>query len=125
MDNICQAILVKAKAALGGEQSEGASALLGEMCEAAHFELGSRLREGVSVSDIYEQYIKAAGILAVSMFVGLRPSEAESFTAGSVSMRLQSAREVCERARLLRTQAELMLAGYLKEQGFRFEAVRS
>lgn len=125
MEDICEEILRKAKPILGAELTALSEELLFEMCQAAHFELFSRLREDVSVNEIYEQYVRAAGILAVSLFLGLEPEKVESFTAGNVTIRHRSERDKRESVGSLRAQAELMLLGYLQEREFRFKAVRA
>lgn len=125
MNDICQEILQRAKLVIGEELAPLSEELLYEMCMAAHLELFTRLREDVSVDEIREQYVRAASVLAVSLFVGLEPGQVESFTAGNVTVKRRSAKAAQDNARSLRAQAETMLLGYLQERDFCFRAVRS
>ena len=125
MDDICQEILAKAKLCLGAELGTVSEDLLYEMCLAAHGELFGRLRDDVSVEEIRGQYALAAGVLAVSLFVGLEQSKVAGYTAGNVTVRHRSEKEARDNARALRAQAETLLLGYLKEREFDFRAVRA
>ena len=125
MDDICQEILTMAKSVLGSELSAVSEELLLQMCESAHFEFFSRLREDVSVEEIHDQYVRAAGIMAVSFFLGLEPACLASYTAGNVTVRHKSEKEKQESIHSLRAQAEMLLLGYLKEREFCFRGVRA
>lgn len=125
MDDICREILCKAELCAGAQLSEGSQELLLEMCAAAHAELLSRLKEGTRLEEIRERYVMAAGILAVSMLVGLEPTRVSGFTAGSVSMKQRSEKEIRDSAGALRAQAETMLWDCLKQSGFSFRTVRA
>lgn len=107
-----------------GLTSENESALY-EMCCAARAELERRLRDGTEVAAIYDEFVRAAGVLAVSLFVGLDCAGAESFTAGSVTLKRGGSSSAKKAAASLRSQAELMLAGYLRDDAFRFGTVRA
>ena len=117
-------ILEKAKLLMRKELSESEEGVLYEMCLSAYSELLGRLKDGISTEDIREQFVRAAGALALSMYVGIDASQLDGYTAGGLSVRRRSARTSRDAALSLRRQAELMLTGYLKERNFNFLAVR-
>ena len=118
-------ILAKAKTVYRETLSTAEESTLYEMGLAAHAELERRLRDGVSVESIYDEFVRAAGVLAASMFVSLDCAGADSFTAGSVTLKRGGASSARKAAASLRSQAELMLAGYLRDGAFCFGAVRA
>ena len=118
-------ILAKAKTVYRETLSTAEESALYEMGLAAHAELERRLRDGVTVESIYDEFVRAAGVLAASMFVSLDCAGADSFTAGSVTLKRGGASSTRKAAASLRSQAELMLAGYLRDGTFCFGAVRA
>lgn len=94
------------------------------LCAAAEGELGRRLREGVSVSDIRETFVAAAGVLALSMYMaaGARPA-VTSFKAGNLAVSCADGGETVSAGRL-RALAESMLSAYIRDEGFGFMGVR-
>ena len=118
-------ILEKAKTVYRETLSAAEESALFEMCLAAHAELERRLKDGVSVESIYDEFVRAAGVLAAAMFVSLDCAGADSFTAGSVTLKRGGASSAKRAAASLRSQAELMLAGYLRDGAFCFGAVRA
>ena len=118
-------ILEKAKTVYRETLSAAEESALYEMCLAAHAELERRLKDGVSVESIYDEFVRAAGVLAAAMFVSLDCTGADSFTAGSVTLKRGGASSAKRAAASLRSQAELMLAGYLRDGAFCFGAVRA
>ena len=118
-------ILDKAKTVYRETLSTAEESTLYEMGLAAHAELERRLRDGVSVESIYDEFVRAAGVLAVALFVGLDCAGAESFTAGSVTLKRGGTSSARRAAASLRSQAELMLAGYLRDGAFCFGTVRT
>ena len=118
-------ILEKAKTVYRETLSAAEESALYEMCLAAHAELERRLKDGVSVESIYDEFVRAAGVLAAAMFVSLDCTGADSFTAGSVTLKRGGASSAKRAAASLRNQAELMLAGYLRDGTFCFGAVRA
>ena len=118
-------ILAKAKSVYRETLSTAEESALYEMGLAAHAELERRLRDGVTVESIYDEFVRAAGVLAASMFVSLDCAGADSFTAGSVTLKRGGASSARKAAASLRSQAELMLAGYLRDGAFCFGAVRA
>lgn len=118
-----QEIMEKAKMFIREELSAVQEELLFEMCLAANYELLLRLKEEISVEVIHEQFIRAAGALAASLYLEMDDRAPERFTAGHVTVqRSKTEKSVSE---ILRRQAELMLTGYIKDSGFGFKAVRA
>lgn len=108
-----------AEGGLGGEC--GRQETLSALCAAASAEIMARLREGVSVEDIKETFVTAAGVLALSMYIALGDSGGDfSFRAGNLSVSQSGGGS---KADALRAQAENMLARYLIDQGFDFRSV--
>ncbi|NCB73456.1 MAG: hypothetical protein EOM51_01745 [Clostridia bacterium] len=122
--DIKQEIFEKAKLVYRQELSASAEGSLNEMCAAAYAELISRLKDEVSIDTIHDDFVRAAGILSIAMFIGLDCPEVDSFSAGSVTLKKRG--EIAKRNSVesLRNQAELMLAGCLKDGGFCFRAVK-
>lgn len=119
-----QAVFEKAKLVYREELSPASEAVLFEMCASACRELLGRLREEISLEEIYEDFVRGAAVLAVSLFVGLDCSEVDSFSAGSLRLKRRGSNAGRRTAASLRSQAELMLTGYLKDAAFCFKAVR-
>lgn len=99
--------------------------VLESMCAAAEQELMSRLKTGVLPEDAGESFIRAAAALGVSMYILTQcAAPVESFSAGSLSVKRRSGEGAQAAAFVLRRQAEMMLAGFIKDSGFDFRAVR-
>ncbi|PKM72485.1 MAG: hypothetical protein CVU91_08830 [Firmicutes bacterium HGW-Firmicutes-16] len=69
------------------ELSGSESDVLREMCAAACSELLSRLKDGVLVDTIHDEFVRAAGVLGIAMFIGLDCSSLDSFSAGNVTLK--------------------------------------
>ncbi len=121
---IKQEIFEKAKLIYREEVSASAESALYEMCAAAHAELLSRLKDGVLVDTIHDEFVRAAGVLGIAMFIGLECPSLDSFSAGNVTLKKCGDEATRKAALSLRNQAELMLTAYLKDGGFYFGAVR-
>lgn len=107
-----------AASAIGEEESEE---LIKRLCSAAAAELEAKLRDGVKVEDIKEQFVTAAGVLALSMYTALGGAKTpRSFRAGQLSVEFGGKNA---NADSLRRAAESMLAGYLTGRGFAFLGV--
>ncbi|MEG1490886.1 MAG: hypothetical protein RRY04_01180 [Oscillospiraceae bacterium] len=117
-------IFDKAKLLMKENLDARAEKLLKEMCVMARFELEKRLKSEISLVEIRDQFVRAAGALAVSLFIGLETSEVESFSAGSVSVKKRGVVSAKASAESLRWQAELMLCGYLEDRSFDFRTVK-
>ena len=123
--DIKQEIFEKAKLVCREQLSESAELILMEMCEAAYSELLSRLKEEASVDVIYDEFVRAAAVLGVALFVGLGTDSTDSFSAGNVTLKKRGEAANQKLSESMRRQAELMLRGYLKDNGFFFGTVRS
>ena len=109
----------------GGEVSE---TVMMTLCKAAAGELRERLRKGVRAAEIKEQFVAAAGVLALSMYIAAGASSVparavKAFKAGNLSVTCAEAGEPVSAASL-RRQAERMLSAYLRDEGFAFLGVR-
>ncbi len=122
--DIKQEIFEKAKILYKEELSSSAESSLNEMCAAAYSELVLRLKDDVTVDAIHEDFVRAAGVLGVAMFIGLDCPTVDSFSAGNVTLKKRGEAATKNTVESLRNQAELMLAGCLKDGGFCFRAVR-
>ena len=118
-----QEIMEKARMFIRGELSDVKAEFLYEMCLSANYELLLRLKEEISVEVIHEQYIRAAGALAASLYLEMDNWAPERFTAGHVTVQRSKTEKTT--SEILRRQAELMLTGYIKDSGFGFKAVRA
>lgn len=104
-----------------GEISETA---LMTLCAAAAGELKRRLREGVSAGQIKEEFVTAAGMLALSMYIAAETKpDVTSFRAGNLAVGCRAGGGDVSAASL-RRQAESLLAAYLQEGDFAFLGVR-
>ena len=107
-------------ARLAGENAD--AAVLELMCAAAADEIESRLREGIAPADLGSSYVAAVGVLALSLYCAVSdPEKLKSFRAGDLSVSYGEGDADAER---LRTLAERLLAGKLRERGFGFAGVR-
>lgn len=122
--DIKQEIFEKAKLVYKEELSAETESSLYEMCVAAYCELLQRLKDEVLLETIHDEFVRAAGVLGIALFVGLDCPTMDSFSAGNVTLKKRSDEGTRSSSESLRNQAELMLAGYLKDGGFFFGAVR-
>lgn len=114
-------ILASAREMLGLE-SEDDDALLNAVCSAAQAELTARLREGVDIEAIKEQFTAAAGVVALSMYIAAGGArEVRSFKAGGVSAQFSDMRD----ADTIRKAGEALLGVYLSDNDFIFRSVKA
>ena len=105
---------------------DGGEDRLLEMCSVAYRELAGRLREGVLVEDVLEDFIPAAALIGTSLFLGAGVcGRFRSVSAGSVRVEGISAEDIRKWAESLHKQGELMMTGHLLDNGFSFRTVRS
>ena len=97
---------------LAGEPEERQRELLRGMCGAAVSSLTARLREGVTAEDCGEDFLMAAGFLALAA-MNEAANAPEEFKAGDLTVKRGggSAASQC-----LYTQAEMMIAPYLEDR---------
>ena len=113
-------VLDRAELFLGGELSESGRQTLSALCAVAAANLESRLRSGVSVEDIKEDFVTAAGVLALSMYSAVGGGDFSSVRVGELTL----TRGGGDFSDSLRALAEEMLASQLTERGFDFRGVR-
>lgn len=113
---------VYAQAALLAGQLEGEQAeLLNALCTAATVSLTARLREGLRPEDCKADFVAAASLFALASLNRVREGESpEQITAGDLTIRKNAASDPA--SAVLRNQAELMIAPYLKDR-FSFRGV--
>ena len=99
-----------------GEELEDELSVL--YAQTASMEISARLKSEVSDED----FVSAAAFIAASEIIKAS-SAFGGFKAGSISMNAPEAKNVHEASRDLRTHAELILMGKLRDDGFCFEEV--
>lgn len=117
-------ILTKAKLLLKEQISSEEETVLAEMCDMACEELMGRFKKEVLLENIHNSFVRSAATLALAMLLEAETGQVQSFSAGSVRVIRKDPAQVRASADSLRRQAELMLLGYLKDNGFGFRAVR-
>ena len=105
--------------ALAGDDAD--ALVLTAMCAAAAEELEGRLREGVDAGALGDTFVRAAGVLTLSMYCAVKDAEKlKSFRAGNLSVEYADGEASPEGLRKL---AEQMLSAYLADRGFAFLGV--
>ena len=105
---------------LAGDLSEHQLAVLDALCVAGTAALSARLRDGLTPADCKADFIAAASLMALAALDDLdEDREVEQITAGDLTIRKGSKAAAVN---CLRTQAELMMAPYMKD-GFLFRGV--
>ena len=100
-------------ALLAGELTEHQATVLRALCAAACASLESRLREGLTAADCKADFIAAASLLALAALDSVGDGDGlEQITAGDLTIRRKSGNAA---SNCLRSQAELMIAPYLKD----------
>jgi hypothetical protein len=83
------------------------------------------LREGVSPDEIEELFVTAAGVLALSMYIGIGGAKRRlRRQSWNVTVSRRGAQSAAVSAATLRREAEAMLSAYLADRGFEFMGVR-
>ena len=97
--------------------------VLQSLCAAASAQLLARLKEEVDREAIRSEFVMAAGMLALSMYIAASGSgEVTAFKAGNLSVERRGGESAAD---ALRRQAELLLSGYIEDQGFAFRCIDS
>jgi hypothetical protein len=108
-------------ALLAGQLEEAQAELLNVLCTAATVSLTARLREGLRPEDCKADFVAAASLFALAALNRVREGESpEQITAGDLTIRKNAASDPA--SAVLRNQAELMIAPYLKDR-FSFRGV--
>ena len=101
------------------EMTQDQQDLLNVVCKAAVASLESRLRDNLSPEDCLSEFVTAAGMYALAAMTDIGDwTGLEQLSAGDLTLR----RGENGAANYLRTQAELLMAPYLKI-GFLFRGV--
>ena len=101
-------------ALLSGELEDNQGHILQALCTAAAVSLSARLREGLRPEDCRADFVAAASLLALAELNAVRDGAAlEEITAGYLTMRKSASADPA--SRVLREQARLMIAPYLKD----------
>ena len=88
-------------------------AMLEAVCRSTVTSLKARLRENLTVEDCREDFVTAASMLALSAMSHISDmDQLEQITAGDLTLRRGNGNMASE---CLRTQAELMMAPYVKD----------
>ena len=101
-------------ALLAGELDENQGNILQALCTAATVSLSARLREGLRPEDCRADFVAAASLYALAELNAVRDGAAlEQITAGDLTLRKVAGADPA--SRVLRGQAQLMIAPYLKD----------
>ena len=105
---------------LAGELTEHQMAVLEALCTAGTAALTAKLREGLTPADCRADFVAAASLMALAALDELdEDRNVEQITAGDLTIRKGSRAAAIN---CLRTQAELMMAPYMRD-GFLFQGV--
>ena len=98
---------------LAGELTEHQMAVLEALCTAGTAALTARLRDGLTPADCRADFVAAASLMALAALDELdEDRNVEQIAAGDLTIRKGSRAAA---SNCLRTQAELMMAPYLKD----------
>lgn len=107
---------------LAGGLTEREANLLDTLCMATTASLQAKLREGLAPEDCRADFVAAASLLALAALSDVHDeSQTEQVTVADFTVRTQK-NGTDAAANCLRTQAELMIAPYLKDR-FSFRGV--
>ena len=106
---------VYAQAALLAGQMESERAdMLSVLCTASTVSLAARLKDGLRPEDCKADFIAAASLFALATLNGVKDGESlEQISAGDLTIRKGGNSDAA--SNVLRNQAELMIAPYLKD----------
>ncbi len=101
-------------ALLAGELEEQQEGILQALCTAATVSLSARLREGLQPEDCRADFVASASLFALAELNAVRDGTAlEQITAGDLTLRKSASADPA--SKVLRGQARLMIAPYLKD----------
>lgn len=108
-------------AVLAGELEENQGEVLQALCAASAASLTARLKEGLRPDDCKADFIAAASLFALAALNAVKDAQGlEQITAGDLTVRKVGRSDAA--SNVLRNQAELMIAPYLKDR-FSFRGV--
>ena len=100
---------------LAGELEDTEGDMLSVLCTAATAALTARLREGLRPEDCKADFIASASLYALAALNAVKDGDTlEQFTAGDLTIRKSASADPA--SNVLRNQAELMIAPYLKDR---------
>ena len=112
--NLNQQVFAQA-ALLAGQLEESQQQILQALCTSATAALTARLREGLLPEDCKADFIAAASLFALAQLNAVKDSQTlEQITAGDLTLRKTAGADTA--SRVLRSQAELVIAPYLKDR---------
>ena len=102
-------------ALLAGQLEDQQTDLLRALCTAATASLAARLREGLRPEDCKADFVAAASLYALAALNSVKDgTQLEQVTAGDLTIRKSSTADPA--SNVLRNQANLMIAPYLKDR---------
>ena len=112
--NLNQQVFAQASL-LAGRLEDGQQEILQVLCTAATAALTSRLREGLRPEDCRADFVAAASLFALAQLNAVKDGQSlEQITAGDLTLRKTTGADTA--SRVLRSQAELVIAPYLKDR---------
>ena len=102
-------------ALLAGQLEGNQSDMLRVLCTAATASLTARLRDGLRPEDCRADFVAAASLYALAALNSVKDGDMlEQVTAGDLTIRKSNSADPA--SNVLRNQAELMIAPYLKDR---------
>ena len=99
---------------LAGELEDNEGDMLSVLCTAATAALTARLREGLTAEDCRADFVAAASLFALAELNAVKDGAAmEQITAGDLTLRKSASADPA--SKVLRNQAQLVIAPYLKD----------
>ena len=101
-------------ALLAGQMEMGQAEMLKVLCTASSASLAARLKDGLHPEDCKADFIAAASLFALAALNGVKDGTSpEQISAGDLTIRKSGNSDTA--SNVLRNQAELMIAPYLKD----------
>lgn len=101
-------------ALLAGQLDSEQTEILQVLCAAATASLTARLKDGLRPEDCKADFVAAASLFALAALNGIKDASAlEQISAGDLTIRKKGTPDTA--SNVLRNQAELMIAPYLKD----------
>ena len=102
-------------ALLAGQLESEQSHMLSVLCTASTASLAARLKDGLRPEDCKADFVAAASLFALAALNGIKGGEGlEQISAGDLTIRKGGNLDAA--SKVLRNQAELMIAPYLKDR---------
>ena len=100
---------------MAGSMSPQQTQILKTLCQAAASSLENRLREGLTPEDCKADFVAAASLMALAALTSYRAEDfSEQISVADFTMKTTTGYKDAA-SNCLRTQAELMIAPYLKD----------